>query len=172
MRLLITSVIIVFFVFSSLLAVDLPKSKSASVCLDNIDIDFNNGTVIITPRSGDDFRVEITDDGELFLNGKKIRISSEERELLRDYRRDMIHLVRRAEEIGIKGAKVGVHAVSGLIEVICTELELDELEAELESESARIEKEAQELEELAAQLEDMHYELKNRISELNKLRSF
>jgi len=172
MRLFITTAITTFFIFSSIFAADPPKSKSSSVCLDNIAIDFDDGTLIISPRSGENFKVEITDDDELFVNGRKISTSPGERELLSEYRHDMIYLVHRAEEIGFKGAEIGIHAVAGLIEVVCTDLRLEELEAELEAESYKIEKEAEELEELGDRLEDLHHELKYRISELNELNSF
>jgi hypothetical protein len=172
MRLLITGSIATILILSSLYAVDPPKSRSSSVCLENIAVDFENGTLVITPRSGENFKVEITDNDELFVNGRKISTSSEERELLGEYRHDMSYLVHRAEEIGIEGARIGLYAVSGLIEVVCTDLELEELEAELESESSRLENEAEELEELSTRLEDLHNELKDRISELRELRTF
>ena len=172
MRLLVTVSLATILIFSSLYAVDPPKSKSSSVCLENIAIDFENGALVITPRSGENFKVEITDDDELFINGRKISTSSEERELLGEYRHDMSYLIHRAEEIGIEGARIGLYAVSGLVEVVCTDLELEDLEAELESESNKLENEAKELEDLSTRLEDLHYELKERISELQELRTF
>jgi hypothetical protein len=172
MRVFVTTAFVTFFIFSSLFAVDPPKSKSVSACLDNIAIDFDNGTLIMTPRSGEKFKVEITDDDELYVNGHKIGTDAYEKELLNEYRNEMIYLVERATEIGFKGAEVGLHAIGGLIEVACTDRELDELEAELESKSDKLDKEAEELEELGARLEDIHQELKYRISELNELNSF
>ena len=135
MRMFFTIAITTLLIFSSLYAVDPPKSRSSSACLENVAIDFDDGTLIITPRFGENFKVEITSDDELFVNGRKISTSSEERELLSEYRLDMSYLVHRAEEIGIKGAKIGIHAVGGLIEAVCTDLEIEELEAELKSES-------------------------------------
>lgn len=172
MRLFITTAIAALFILSSLFAADPPKSKSVSACIDNIAIDFDNGTLIITLRSGENFKVEISDDDELYVNGRKIRTDAYEKELLSEYRNEMIYLVHRSTEIGIKGAEIGLNAISGLIEVACTDRELEELEAELESKSDKIEKEAEELEELGARLEDIHEELKYRISELNELNSF
>jgi len=163
---------ITVFVFSSLFAADLPKSESPSLCLDNISIDIDDGTLIVKSRSGDNFIVEITDKDELFVNGRKISTDAEEKELLQEYRDDMIYLVHSAKEIGFKGAKIGLHAISGLIEVACTDLEMEEFEAELETESEKIESEAEDLEELGSRLEDIHYELKHRIPALEDLPSF
>lgn len=172
MRLYATVLFIAFFIISTLFAADLPKSKSPTLCLDNISIDIDNGSLIIEPRTGDKFVVEITDKDELFVNGRKISSDDEEKELLKEYRQNMIYLVQSAKEIGFKGAKVGLHAIGGLIEVACTDLEMEELKAELEAESEKIESDAEELEELGSRLEDLHYKLKYRIPELKNLPSF
>ena len=172
MRPLVTAVLASFLIFSSLFAVDPPKSNISSVRFDNIAIDIDDGAIIISPRSGESYKVEITENDELFVNSRKVSISPEERELLSEYRKDMTYLIHRAEEIGIKGAKIGIDAIGGLIEVACTDLEFAELEAELKAESTKMEEEAEELEEKSEQLEDLRHELKDRISELRELKSF
>lgn len=172
MKVFATIAFITLFVFSSLFAADLPKSKSSSMCLDNVSIDIDNGSLIIKSRTGDKFFVEITDKDELFVNGRKVATDSEEKELLNEYRDHTIYMVHRATEIGFKGAKIGLRAVGGLLEVACTDLEMEELEAELETESEKIESEAEELEELSDRLDHLHQELKYRIPELENLPSF
>lgn len=172
MKLFTTIVIAALFAFSAIYAADPPRSESPFLSLDRISVDFDNGSLIIKPRSGESFLVEITDNDELYVNGRKIQTDAEERDLLHEYRSEMTCMVDRAVEVGCKGVEVGLHAIGGLIEVACTDRELEELEAELESKSDKIESEAEELEEMSARLEAIHAELKHRISELNRLNSF
>ena len=167
-----TIVLICVFFIPTLFAADIPKSKCSPVYFKDISIDFDNDDLIISPRSGENFTVKITKDDELYVNGQLISMTAEEKELVHEYRYDLICLIHEAKEIGLKGAKIGISAIGGLIEVACTDLEMEELEAELENESEKIEMEAKELEELSSRLEELHCELKNRIPELEDLPTF
>ncbi len=172
MKSFIVLVVATFFLSSSLFAADLPKSKCASVYLDNVSLDIDNGSLVMTSRSDGKYIVRITDKDELYVNGQFVETGAYEKGLLNQFRNDTIHLIESAKEVGYEGAKIGIKAVMGLVEVVCTDLQLEEFEVELEKEAERIEIEAEELEVLAEGLEDLHYELKLRISELGELDSF
>ena len=77
-------------------------------CLDNVDIDIDDGSVIISPEYGDDEYVEITEEYKLYVNGRKVRTSTEEREMLAAYHEQVYDIVDEAKRIGWKGAKIGV----------------------------------------------------------------
>ena len=160
------------FMSATLFAADLPKSNCSSICLDNISVYLDNGTLVLKSHSKGDYTIKITDKSELYVNGRFVETNTYEKRLLSEFRDGMIDLTESAKEIGYKGAKIGVKAVAGLVEVFCTDLELEEYEVELEEEAERLETQAEELEDLAEELEELHLELKSRIPELEELKAF
>ena len=64
---------------------DNSTSNGSSLCLDNINIDIEDGTLILTNKNDDDETVEITEDYELYVNGRYIRTDYREDKLIRDY---------------------------------------------------------------------------------------
>lgn len=172
MRLLIAITVISFLAFSSLFAADPSQSKSSSACLDNLSIDIDDGVLVLTSRTDEKFVVKITDKDELYVNDKFVETGAEEKELLKKFRNNFIYIIDSAKAVGYEGARIGIKAIAGLVEVACTDLKLAELEVELKKEAESIEREAEELEELADELEALRHELKLRIPELGKLNSF
>ena len=154
--------------FSSLFAADLYKTQCRVSCLDNFSLDLQNDAVIMTSRSGDYRVVKITEDDELYINGNHVYTDSEEKELLGDFRHDMILIIDGAKRIGYKGAKIGLKAVAGVMEALCTDLEFEELEDQLDEEAENLENEADKLEDISDRLEDIHSDLKERIPELRE----
>ena len=188
MRRLFLSVLVITTVISSVYAADRKQRKlslfrSRIDCLDNVDISIDDGSVIIFPEDDDEEYVEITEDYELYINDRRIKMSTKERELLADYHHQVYEIVEEAKrigwkgaQVGVSGAKLGVKAVVGVFKLILPGYGSDDLERDLEREAAkieakaeRLEEEAEEIEELADELEDMHYELKRQIHELERL---
>lgn len=169
---MITIVFIFLLTFSSLFAADLFDTQCHVSCLDNFSLDFVNDAVIMTSRSGEYRIVKITKEDELYINGNRVYTDSEEKELLSEFRQDMILIIDGAKRIGYKGAKIGLKAVAGVMEALCTDLEFEELEAQLDDEAEKIEAEADELEEISDRLEDIQSDLKERIPELQEAWSY
>jgi len=154
-----------------------------SVCLDHIDIDIENGTLIITNKNNKNDVVEITEDYDLYVNGKYISTDYRQNVLLKDYYNQFMDIIDYAKElgregakVGVEGAKIGLKAAAGILKVIFTKYEAEEFEEYIEEEAEELEdraealrEKAEEIEEMAEDFEDLHQELKEDIPELRRL---
>lgn len=155
---------------------------------EDIDLEIDNGDVIITCnrwryRSDE---VKITEDYRLYVNGERVDVDDENKELLGKYYNQAIKLheeamiiAREGAKIGVEGAKIGVKAATGAFKALLLDLDGDEFEARIEAEADRLEEKAEELEEradvleeMSDDLEDMHDDLSHEIPELRDLRWF
>ena len=134
--------------------------------LEDVDIDIDDGTIILTHNRRPRDKVEITEDYELYVNDRMVATNDEQKELLKDYYDLTMELVEYAKQIGYEGAKIGVSgaaiglmAVSGVFKALMTDYEFEELEDDLEDEAEELEERAEELEEKAEDLEDIADEL-------------
>lgn len=151
--------------------------------LDNVSIDLDDGTVIITNEGWHRATVEITEDYELYVNGRFVETDREQEELIKEYYDQVVQIVEHAKEIGYEGAKIGLRgarigfrAVRGVFRLLLTDYDDEDLERELERDAEVLEARAEELEEraevledLADELEEMQEELADEIPELRKL---
>lgn len=149
----------------------------------NTDLDIDHGTVTITHHGTKRERVEITDNADLFINGKKIKIDDDQRKLLADYHDHLIEITEKGAEIGLEGAQIGLEgagvglkAVGGAFKMIFADYSSDELEADLDSAAAKVEKKANKLEakankleEIADEMESLQDDICSRIPEIDKL---
>jgi hypothetical protein len=177
---------IVIFIFSTVAAYAKKDKDYRYSILDNIDIDIDGTTLVLTNKYDNDDYVEITSSYELYINGREIELSRAQRRLVADYYNQFYDIMDSAREIGkegarigMLGAKLGLKAAKGALKAIFTEYEMEELEEELEWKSEELEElaeeleeKAEEIEEMAEKLEDLHYELSEEIDALNRLRWF
>ena len=155
-------------------------------CLENIDIELKNGSIILTCTDDEDNYVEITEDYDLIINDRLIKTNNKQRKLLADYHDQLTQIVDYAKDlgkegakIGLRGAKIGLKAIAGIFKLLRSDYDSDDLEAELEREAEKLELEAEKLEEaaedleyLAEEFEESHSQLKEEIPELDKLEWF
>lgn len=155
-------------------------------CWENFNIDVQGSTVVIRHFGPEGAVIEISKDGDLFIDQEEIKTDRQSRKLLQDYNHIMRSLISSAEKIGWeaikiggKGAELGLEAVSGILTALCTDLDIDDLEDHLEkkarkieSEANKLEEKARKLEEQASKLEEVHEQLKDRIVELEELEWF
>ena len=148
-------------------------------------IDFEDGTLVIE-HEDEDWIVEITEDYELYIDGRKVRTNRQQKKLLRRYCRDYEDIEELAEEIakegakiGLAGAKLGVSAVACAVKLILEDYDCDDMEYEFKTQSDDLEKMARKLEKKAEKIEDMaddlektHKKLRRSISELEDLKDF
>lgn len=139
---------------------------------------------IIIEKENDAQEVVISPKGELFIDGKEIRASRKERELLKEYNELASSAFERAEElaedgvkIGLKGAALGLKAATGVLKILLPGYTADDYERDVEKEAEKIEKKAEKLEGKAEELEvmmdhleDIHEELRDRIDALDALK--
>jgi len=157
-------------------------------CLKNVDIDVEGRVVVIRNkgRSRDRDCIEITEDNELYVNGRLVRTRRIEARLTRDYYQKVMdiwdearRIGLRGAEVGMEGARIGLKAVAGLVRLLDPDYTSEDLERELERETRRLERKAESLEEDAEDLEDMaddlerlHYKMRRTIPEIKELRWF
>jgi hypothetical protein len=155
---------------------------------DDIEMEIDDGDVIITceRRRYKSDEVKITEDYKLYVNGARVDVEDENKELLKKYYNQAIDLHeeamiigREGAKIGVEGAKIGAHAVSGVIKLLLLDFDEDEFEREMEDKAERLEEKADKLEEradkleeMADNLEDMHDDLSRKIPELRELKWF
>ncbi len=152
--------------------------------LQDVDINSDDGTIVLVFDDYDDLELKITDKYELFVNGEEIELNKEQQVLVKEYYDGLITILENAKVIGLDGARVGVSgikvglkAVAGVFKLLSPEYDSDDLEAEIEKATEQIEKQAAELEKRAAELEKraddfekIHLLLIENIPELNKLK--
>jgi hypothetical protein len=177
--------------FSSVNAVDYKnrdnkKSYKHSSILKNVDIDIEDGSIVITSNDYEDETVKITEDYELYVNGKLIKTNEEQQELVAKYYDLFQEIIQSAKKIGyegaklgVEGAKIGAQAVSGIFKLLLSDYDSEDFEKDIERKAEKLEAKADKLEEKAEVLEDMadefeeiHEKLKDQIPELNKLEWF
>ena len=87
-----------------------------------------------------------------------------------------IEIGKEGTKIGLEGVKIGLIAATGVLKMLASDYDEDDLERviedkaeELEIRAEDLEEMAEELEEVAEEFEDLHYTMKNEIDELNDL---
>ncbi|MBN1504089.1 MAG: hypothetical protein JW952_03405 [Candidatus Eisenbacteria bacterium] len=149
---------------------------------DDVSIDFDDDSIVFTDEESEE-TVEITQRGDLFINGKGVRLSRSDRGLAKDYYATLDAIVEEAKSIGLQGAKVGVKgaalglkAAVGVLLLLSPSYDTDDLEEDLEEDeeelervASKLERRAERLERRADKLERMHEDLRDRIDALDEL---
>jgi hypothetical protein len=177
---LISPVVLIFC--STLSAHDWHDEDSV---LNRVNIDVENGTIIITALEDDDEYVKIMDDNSLIVNGKYIRTDWKQKRLIEDYYYAICDVRSLGRKMGIEGVKMGaagaqvaVFALSRIIKLfLIDEYDSDEfnealdeeIEEELEERGEYLEELGEELEDRIDDLEELHEEVKEEITALDKL---
>ena len=149
---------------------------------DDVDVDFKDGSIVFTNEDNDE-TVEITEEGELIVNGTSVRLARDKRKLVEDYYQTFDGIMEEAKQIGlegarigVKGAKLGLSAVIGALLLIADDRDAEDLEIELDRKgekiermAERLEKRAKKLEARAERLEKLHDKLRREIDDLDDL---
>ncbi len=135
---------------------------------DGVNIDLEDGSIIMTHGEYDDEEVEITENYELFINGRRIPLDADQQKLVQEYYDLFMEIVEYAKEIGWEGAKIGVggaklglKAIGGLLKVVFTSYDTEDFERDMEMAAEKLEDRAEVLEKKAAVVEDMAHDLEN-----------
>ena len=139
---------------------------------DDVEIDIDEGTIVITHEHSDEC-VEITEDYELYIDGKRIKLDRRQQELVETFHVEFTLIMDYAKQIGLEGAKIGaegaklgIKAVAAVLQMIFTEYDRDDLEWELENEAEEIEEKAEKLERRAEKIEDLVDDLEDTHDEM------
>jgi ribosome-associated translation inhibitor RaiA len=141
---------------------------------DEINISIDRGSVIIT-NDEEDGEIEITDNYELYIDSKLIKTDKHQRQLLEEYHtlvmdiKDYaVDIGKEGAKIGIEGARVGLQAVGGVIKMIFTDYDEDDLDTDLDRATEKLEKRAELLEDRAEKIEDMAEDLDDMYYDMEK----
>jgi len=148
---------------------------------DNCKLFRKHGDIIV--QSEDEEEVAISEDGELWVNGHKVRVRRSERKLLIEYHELAMSLLDRCEDIaeqgvklGLKGAVLGIKAATGVFKILLPGYSTEDYEKDVEKAAKKLEKKAEKIEDkgdklqaMSEQLQDIHDELREKIKELDDL---
>ena len=166
---------------------DVDHDRWYEECSDRISIDMKHGAVVIKHREGRErSKVEITEGYELFVDGELVATDQEQEKLLKEYHTLVVDIHDYAKEIGwegarigVDGAKIGLLAGLGVLKMLFTGYDADDLDRDLDRATAKIEKRAEALEDkaeiiedMAGDLEDLTFDLSAAIPELSELEWF
>lgn len=152
----------------------------------HVSFDIEDGSVIITAEDDDEMIVaemEITEDHELYIDGRKIGTTPQQKKLLVEYRELVLSIEMDAKKIGLEGAKIGVAgaklglvAIGRVFKMFVSSYDSDDLERDMEYDAEKIEARAEKLEQraelierMADDLEELHWELEEEIPEVRAL---
>ena len=150
---------------------------------DDCSMKVKNGVLILENNEDYDGSIEITEDYDLYVNHRKVRLDGHQRRLTSEYYDQSLRLIKKAKDIGfeggkigLEGAKLGLKAVAGVFRMMSPDYDGDDLERDMEYEAHKIEIKAERLEEraegidaMARELEDLRDEMKSDIEELRDL---
>lgn len=175
--------------FSMTFGIDYKKKQGHS-CLgrtfDKVEIEIEDGVLIITPRDRDDIIIEITPEYELYINGEEIELNDDQQDIVKEYYEGLCELIDSATYIGLRGAKIGVKGamlgMSSLVKMVKLldddydtedlEREIQEKAEKLEAKAKKLETEADELEAKAKKFEKLQKTFERRIEAIRELDIF
>lgn len=129
--------------------------------LRDTDIDLD-GRDLVLRASGAEL-VHVDAKGRLFVEGRPIAVPASARPHLVAYVDGFHRLGADTADMGRAGAKLGVHALTGLVDVLFTESTLDDYEREMERAGERLEGRTEQLCQVVADLQRTERELQQRI---------
>ena len=151
----------------------------------HVEMDLEDGELVIeNDRLDED--VTITEDRELFVNGRRVETDRRTKRLLDRYVRQHEQLEAEAAKLGVEaaemgamGAKIGALAVAKVCRAFCgddddddledLEDEIDERQEEIDRLTDKIEKKAEKVEGIADDVKRTHRKLRRAVPELEDL---
>lgn len=129
--------------------------------LRDTDIDLD-GRDLVLRASGAEL-VHVDAQGKLFVEGRPVTVPASARPHLVAYVDGFHQLGADAADMGHAGAKLGVHALTGLVHVLFTGSTIHDYERDMERASERLEGRAEQLCQVVADLQRTERELQQRI---------
>ena len=139
-----------------------PWDFGAGCRINNYDMEIDDGTIILSPRSRHYSKVKITDDYRLYVNGRRVDLDDDQKELVMEFHglavqieEDARKIGKEGAKIGVAGARLGIEAVASVFKLLRWDYDSDDREREIEQKAAKIEASAERLEARAEKIEQM-----------------
>lgn len=129
--------------------------------LRDTDIDLHGRDLVLRADGAELLHVDAK--GKLFVEGRPVAVPPSARPHLVAYVDGFHRLGIDAAHLGQSGAKLGVRAISGLVEVLFTDSTVDDFGREMERAGAKLEGRAEQLCQVVAELQRTERELQQRI---------
>jgi len=153
---------------------------------ENLNFALEHGVLFVRPNFHSEEKVEIDHEYHLYVNGKRIVLTDDQHDLVKSYYNTYMDLTYSAENLGKKatklgllGTEMGIKAAFGVLEVMLTDCEIDDLKEDLEVNSdeiksftEKLEEEAERIEEIAGSFKLKHRELRTEITLIGRLSWF
>lgn len=143
--------------------------------MDGVEYEVEDGSIFISHDGPRYERVEITENGRLYINDESVKLDQEQQRLTAAYYDLTMDIVNQAKSlghegarVGLEGAKLGLKAVGGVIKMMFTSYDGDDLEQDMEWEAERLERKAERLEEQAEDIEELVEELEWTVEEMEE----
>jgi hypothetical protein len=143
--------------------------------MDGVTYEIEDGSIFISHDGLRHDRVEITRDGQLYVNDELIKLDRKQQRLASAYYDLTMDIVNQAKSlghegarVGIEGAKLGLKAVGGVFKMMFTSYNGDDLDEDMEWEAEILERKAERLEEQAEDIEDLAEELEWTVEEMRE----
>ncbi|MBN1831382.1 MAG: DUF2884 family protein [Deltaproteobacteria bacterium] len=143
--------------------------------MDGVKYEIEDGSIFISHDGPRHEKVEITEDGQLYINDESIKLNRKQKRLVAGYYSLTTDIVSQATslghegaKIGIDGAKLGLKAVGGVFKMMFTSYDGDDLDQDMEWEAHKLERKAECLEEKAEEIEDLAEDLERIAKRMNE----
>jgi hypothetical protein len=143
--------------------------------MDGVKYEIEDGSLFISHRGLRHDRVEITEDGRLYINDESVELDRKQQRLVATYYDLTMDIVSQAKNlghegarVGMEGAKLGLKAVGGVFKMMLTSYDGDDLDRDMEWEAEKLEKKAKRLEEKAEDIEELAEDLERIVEEMNE----
>ena len=143
--------------------------------MDGVKYEIEDGSIFISHHGLRHDRVEITEDGQLYINDGSVKLDREQQRLVATYYDLTMDIVSQAKDlghegarVGIEGAKLGLKAAGGVFKMMFTSYDGDDFDEDMEWVAERLERKAERLEEKAEEIEELAEELEWTVEEMDE----
>ncbi len=143
--------------------------------MDGVQYEIEDGSIFISHHGLRHDRVEITEEGQLYINDELIKLDREQQGLVATYYDLTTDIVSHAKKVGQEGARIGLEgaklalkAVGGVLKMAFTSYDGDDLDRDVEWEAEKLERKAERLEEKAEDIEELSEDLERIAEQMNE----
>jgi ribosome-associated translation inhibitor RaiA len=143
--------------------------------MDGVKYEIDDGSIFISHHGLRHDRVEITEEGQVYINDELVKLDREQQGLVATYYDLTTDIVSQAKNVGQEGARIGMEgaklalkAVVGVVKMVFTSYDGDDLDQDVEWKAEKLERRAKRLEEKAEDIKELAEDLERIAEEMNE----